>query len=304
MIFDGEHSVIQAIKKKKRLVEAGESHQHIRPLCIQCGGLMRGAYGLGAAIALEEQGHTNSFSSLVGLSSGAPIVAHFAAGTVQRGRHVLIEDCTNPGFVNPWRFWNQVDTKYLMELLRSDEEKKIDLDKVLANPAKVYIGVTEYQTAKPVLLSPKNEDLFFKAMHASINMQNVSPYKIVIDGVHYADGGFSAPHMISEAITTISPTHVLIITNNDRSFKPLSLIERTLNRTLFRLRLNGALAQAINTRREARDQAIAETYISGIPTAVVWGDGSVNGMERNAKKIEAAVEASRTWWHGLFALEK
>jgi len=43
-------------------------------------------------------------------------------------------------------------------------------------------------------------------MHASINMQNVSPYKVVIDGVLYADGGFSNPHVIAEAIEVIKPT--------------------------------------------------------------------------------------------------
>jgi predicted patatin/cPLA2 family phospholipase len=304
MIFEGEHSVIQAIREKHRLLETGQPHDHIRPLFIQGGGLMRGAYGVGAALALEELGFTNAFSTMVGISSGAPIVAHFAAGTAKEGLDLLLEDCTDPEFVNPWRFWNQVDTEHFMKVMRSDPKKGVNVQRVFANPATVYFGVAEYKTALPKLIKPHNEEHFFKSMHASINMQNVSPYKVVIDGVHYADGGFSSPHVIAESLATIKPTHALIITNNDRDFRPLSRTERALNRTLFRLRLNGVLAQAINTRREARDKAIADALASTVETAVVWGDGSIGGMEKNPGKIAATVEASRTWWHGLLSLEK
>jgi predicted patatin/cPLA2 family phospholipase len=240
----------------------------------------------------------------VGVSSGAPTIAHFAAGTTAQGINILLEECSNPKFVNPWRFWNQVDTKFFLNTIRYDERKRIEVDKVLANPAEIYFGVAEYKTALPKLLKPENEDHFFKCMHASINMQNVSPYKIIIDGIHYADGGFSRPHVISEAAKTLNPTHMLIITNNDRDFTPISRTEKLLNQTIFRLRLNGVLAQAINTRRESRDAAIESAISGGIKTAVVWGDGSISGVEQNAKKIASAVEASRTWWHGLFALEK
>jgi predicted patatin/cPLA2 family phospholipase len=265
---------------------------------------MRGAYGLGAALALEEMGYKDSFSSLVGISSGAPIAAHFAAGTTRKGKAILLEDCSDKKFVNPWRFWNQINTKHVIDVIRTDEEKRIDVVKVFENPAKLYFGVAEYKTALPKLLSPKDPDHFFKCMHASINMQNVSPYKVIIDGIHYADGGFANPHVIDEAMRVLDPTHVLIITNNDRDFAPISTMERLLNRTIFRLRLNGILAQAINTRREARDLAIAKALKSDVDVAVVWGDESIGGMEKNGEKIASAVEASRTWWHGLFALER
>lgn len=304
MIFEGEHSVIQAIREKRRLMETGQSHEHIRILCIQGGGLMRGAYGVGAAIALEEMGYTKSFTSLVGISSGAPTVAHFAAGSIKKAASLLVEDCCDPKFVNPWRFWNQVNSKLFIDIVRNHEHKKIDVEKVLNNPTEVYFGVAEYATALPHLIRPKNVDQFFKSMHASINMQNVSPYKVIIDGVHYADGGFSNPHVITEAMRILNPTHVLIITNNDRIFSPISKMERLLNRTIFRLRLNGILAQAINTRREARDIAIAEAMESDADVAVIWGDGSIDGMEKNADKIKSTIEASRMWWHSLFTLEE
>jgi predicted patatin/cPLA2 family phospholipase len=265
---------------------------------------MRGAYGAGAALALEELGHTNAFSYMVGISSGAPITAYFAAGDMQAGVKAMTRSCSDKKLINGWRFWNQVDTKRFMRLVADDEEMKLDVNKVFANPARVYLAVAEYKTAKPRILLPKNEEDLFTTMHASINMQNVSPIRIVIDGIHYTDGGFSSPHAIAETMKVIDPTHVLIITNNDRNFEKISWVERLLNLTIFRLRLNGILAQAINTRREARDLAIAGVMNSGIETAVVWGDGSIGGTEKNPAKIEATVEASRTWWHGLLALEK
>lgn len=303
MIFDGDHEVIAAIKEKRRLMETGQPHEHIRPAFIQGGGLMRGVYGAGAALALEELGYTNAFSYLVGISSGAPIVAHFAAGTSRRGIGVLLHDCTDPSFVRPFRFWNQVDTKYFIEIMRNHEERRVDVARAFQNPAALYFGVAEYSTAKPKLLRPTTEDHFFTSMHASINMQNVSPYKVIIDDVQYADGGFSSPHVIAQVAEELAPTHALIITNNDRDFRPISRQERFLNQTLFRLRLNGILAQAINARREARDAAIAFMTELGTKTAVVWGDGSVSGMEKNPGRVAAAVEASRMWWHGLLSLE-
>lgn len=301
MIFEGDKSVIEAIKEKKRLMEAGAPHEHIRPLLIQGGGLMRGIYGVGAAIALEELGYTKAFSKLIGISSGAPTVAHFAAGSARQGARVAIEECTSRAFVNVWRFWNQVDTKHFMQVMRTHPTKRIDTQKVFNNPAQVGFGVARYETAAPVIMYPKTDEELFLMMHASINMQNVSSYKVFIDGVQYADGGFTRPHILGAAVRSAEATHVLIITNNDRVFTPISKLERFLNRTLYRVRLNGAIVQATNARRAERDIALDTIRASETPTAIVWGDGSIGGMERRAKKVAAVMESSRIWWHGLFS---
>lgn len=301
MIFEGDRGVIDAIKEKKRLMAAGQPHEHIRPLLIQGGGLMRGIYGVGAAIAFEELGYTQAFSSLVGISSGAPTVAHFAAGSARLGARVAIEECSTRKFVNVWRFWNQVDTVHFMEVMKTHPEKQVVPEKVFENPAEVYFGVAKYETAEPVVMNPKNAEELFLMMHASINMQNVSNYKVYIDGVQYADGGFTRPHIIGEAVRKIDATHVLIITNNDRIFTPISKLERFLNRTLYRVRLNGAIVHATNARRAERDLALDGVRQGETPSAIVWGDGSIGGMERRPQKIEAVMESSRIWWHGLLS---
>lgn len=303
MIFEGDHSVIQAIIEKKRLQDAGLPHEHIRPLMIQGGGLMQGVYGAGAALALSELGYSKAFTSLVGISSGAPTVAYFAAGNVEDGISVLKEDCGDRRFMNPWRFWNQVDTQHFIDILQHDERKKLDVEKVFHHPAKIYFGVSRYETAKPELIQPTNADELFLGMHASINMRNVSKHKIIIDGVHYADGGFTKPHIIGHAVKEIDATHVLIITNNTRHYNPITNLERFLNRTIIRMRLNGTLSQAIRTRLRERDKAVAEAMESPKPVAAVWGNGAISSVETKPEKIAATVEASRTWWHGLMALE-
>lgn len=303
MIFEGDHSVIRAIKEKKHLMKAGELHEHIRPLMIQGGGLMQGVYGAGAALALTELGYQDVFSSLVGISSGAPTVAYFAAGNVKDGIDVLKEDCGDKRFMNPWRFWNQVDTQHFIDILRHDERKRIDIEKLFQHQAKIYFGVSRYETATPELICPDDEESLFLAMHASINMRNVSKHKIVIDGTHYADGGFTKPHIIGHAVKEIDATHVLIVTNNTRHYNPITNLERFLNRTIIRMRLNGTLSQAIRTRLRERDKAVAEAMESPKPVAAVWGNGAISSVETRPEKISSTVEASRTWWHGLMGLE-
>jgi predicted patatin/cPLA2 family phospholipase len=303
MIFEGEHSVMQAIFEKRRLIETAQDHSHIRPLLIQGGGLMRGVYGVGAAIALEELGYSKAFSTLVGISSGAPIIAYFAAGKARAHLPALLNECMTSRIINPWRIWNQVDSKHFIKQVEQHPEMRLPAEAVFAHPAETFFAVTEYKTAHPKLIKPRDAEHLFQAIHASVNMQNVSSAKVYIDGIKYADGGFSRPHAISEVSEQLKPTHILLVTNNDRNFIPISPVERILNRTLFRLRLNGVLTQAINARREARDEAIAGLVAGDVPTAVVWGDGSVKGVERNTAKLAATIEASRTWWHGLLSLE-
>ncbi|MCA9358927.1 hypothetical protein KC926_01830 [Candidatus Kaiserbacteria bacterium] len=300
MIFEGDKNVVDAIKEKKRLIDLGQSNEHVRPLLIQGGGLMCGAYGVGTSLFLEEMGYTSVFSYLVGISSGAPIAAHFAAGTSRYGADVLREDCTDARFINYWRFWHQVNVTYLMDVARNHAERKIDVGQALKNKTKLFFGVADYKTASPLLLRPHDEKSFFEGLHASINLQNISPHTVEVDGVRYVDGGFASPHVITKAIEELSPTHVLIVTNNNKGTTKLPLFERICNQTIFRHRLSGALAKAINRRIDARDEALEKALSGSIPTAVVWGDGTIGRLEKNPNIITSTIETSKVWWQELF----
>lgn len=299
MIYEGQKAVVAAITEKRDLEQAGKPHEHIRPLLIQGGGLMCGAYGVGAAIALEELGYRDAFSYLVGVSSGSPIMAHFAAGTSTSAADILADDCTSKAFLNMWRFWHQVDIEYLVQLAKNHPRHRVDAVEALAHKSELYFGAAIHETAEPRLLRPTDPDSFFDCLRASIHLQNISPQKVFVDGVRYVDGGFASPHVIEHAIDVLQPTHVLLITNNNLETKSLPLVERFCNQTIFRSRLSSALARVINNRIAIRDQALGKVRASPIPTGIVWGDGSLGRLERSPEHIRVTVECSRLWWHGL-----
>jgi len=215
MIFEGDRGVISAIKEKKRLMEAGEEHGHIKPLLVIDGGLMKGAYGVGGALALQEFGLTEAFDNVVGISSGAPTAAYFVADDVSSGSSIIWEYCCSKKFLNMWRFWNQVDTDYFMSALKDSTKYRLQTDKILRARPKLHIGVANFQTGKPSLLQPATEPGLFDSIQASILMPNVSNDIVHINDIRYVDGGFTNPHVLTCVLGHMEVTHMLMITNQD-----------------------------------------------------------------------------------------
>jgi len=299
MIFEGEHSVIEAIKEKKRLIDAGEDHGHIKPLLIIDGGLMKGAYGVGAGLALQELGYTDVFSTVVGISSGAPSASYFLAGEMDKVPSLIYEVCCSRKFINMWRFWNQVDTKYFIDVLR-DPIKGINEQKIFASQTDLYIGVADYKDGAPELLKTKNREELLRAINASVLMPNVSTEIVTFNDIRYVDGGFTRPHILRKALDTVSATHVLVMTNQDKTATTLPLLERFLNHTLFRWRMPKALRFAAHERRKERMKVIEEMKLNQEqPYALIWGDHSIRSMERDSLVVRDVIEKSRLWWHEL-----
>lgn len=300
MIFEGYTSVIVAIKEKKRLMDAGEEHGHIKPLLIIDGGLMKGAYGVGAVIALEDAGLANIFTNVVGVSSGAPSAAYLLAGETRKGISIISEECCSRRLINMWRIWNQVDTEYFMKVLRGSTDKGIDTEKVFASSTHIHIGVANFKTGTPELLHPKTEEDLFKSLHASILMPNVSTAKVKFNDIRYVDGGFTRPHIMRKALDEIEATHVLVITNQDETVSTIPMFERILNHTLYRRRMPKALRFAAHERRRERMKVVEEMKKNhSQPYALVWGDHSIRSMERRSEKVKEVVEKSRLWWKEL-----
>lgn len=302
MIFEGDKSVIQALKQKKKLIAAGQPHEHIKILLFVDGGLMKGAYAIGAGLVLEELGYNHCFSSIIGVSSGAPSVAYFISKETYRGASLLWEECCSRQFINIWRFWNQEDTNFLMNVLKYGK-RQLHTDKIFTAPVDLYIAVTNYQTGKPHLIQPRTDAELFAAIQASLLMPNISADVVRHEGERYVDGGCCRPHALQLAIDEIEATHVLVLTCQDKHTAKLSKIERFLGETVFRRRMPKPLRTAAYARRLARLEAIAHIQNNKhrIPAAFIWGDGSIGGAERNPKKITTVVERSRQWWQELLA---
>jgi len=307
MIFEGDKSVIDAIKEKKRLMDAGEEHDHIKPLLFVDGGLMKGAYGVGGELALEELGYTDVFDNIVGISSGAPSAAYFVSGTVGLGASLIWEECCDKKFLNVWRFWNQVNTDYFISALRKGGKKALDSDKVFSARTTLHIGVANFKNGEPKLIQPKTSDELYKSIQASILMPNVSNDKVHFDDIRYVDGGFTKPHVLELVFENIEATHILVMTNQnhlDQFVPSLPWLERFLNHTLFRLRMPKALRFAAHERWRERVKAIEKMKKNHmVPSALVWGDRSIRSMEQDPEVVKRVIEKSRLWWHDLFVNE-
>tara|TARA_B100000508_G_C11464958_1_gene281244 strand:- start:5644 stop:6552 length:909 start_codon:yes stop_codon:yes gene_type:complete len=300
MIFEGEMSVIEAIKEKKRLMDSAQPHGYIRPLLVIDGGLMKGAYSVGTGMALEDLGYTDVFSNIVGVSSGAPMAAYFVSKQVKECASTLWEEFASRKFINMWRIWNQVNTFYGAAVLRGVTGKGIDTDKVFSSKTNIYIGVANFKTGEPKLLQPKTGEELLQSIQASILMPNVSNDIVHFDDIRYADGGFTKPHILRLAVDEIDATHVLILTNQDQTVSTIPLFERFLNHTLFRWRMPPALRFAAHERRKERHKVLADMEKNyDKPYALVWGNHSIKSMERDPKRVREVVEASEKWWLDL-----
>lgn len=70
MLLEGDIQVLSVLKEKKRLLEVGEAHEHVKSLVVIDGGFMQGAYAVGAGLASEELDYTQAFSHVVGVPVG------------------------------------------------------------------------------------------------------------------------------------------------------------------------------------------------------------------------------------------
>lgn len=300
MILEGDKSVIDAIKEKKRLMDAGESHEHINILCIIDGGLMKGAYSAGAGLALEELGYTDVFNTIVGVSSGAPSAAYFVAGQVHKGASLIYEECCDKDFFKLWRFPNQLNVGFLMQALTTGD-KKLDWSSIEQSNTKLFAGVSEFATGKPVLVEASNEEALLSAIEASIAIPTLCNNRVEINGVRYTDGGFTAPHIAEHCLNTIPSTHMIVFTSQDKHTPDIPLHEKLLNHTLLRHRYSAALLRAANRRRKERHHLV-ERILAGefeTPICLVWGNGTINSTDRRSERVKAVVEKSRDWWREL-----
>ncbi len=300
MILEGNESVIEAIKEKKRLMDVGEDYSHLKILCICNGGLIKGAYSVGVGLALEELGFTSVFTDFVGVSSGAPSAAYFLGGNVHIGGSLIYDECCSKEFLNPWRFWSPMDINFLDAVLQGKTGKTLLMDTIFNSPTRLHIAVTDVQTAEPVLISPTNGSDLLTAIKASVLIPSMTNQSVVIERKQYMDGGFSSPHVLHHALTTIDFTHVLILTSQNFHEDKVSFVETLMNKTIFRLRSTTTGRLAIKKRKEVQQKALSELKLrSDVQHLLVWGDGSLTGSESNGKKVKVVVDRYRDWWLGI-----
>jgi predicted patatin/cPLA2 family phospholipase len=241
------------------------------------------------------------FSTVVGISSGA-VAGAYLLSSEMRGASILYEECCTTNFRPRFNFKNLINTTFLERVLAGDTGKGLDFEQIFTQPTPLYIGVSDFNTAKPHLLHPINRLDLLTAIRASISMPGAVSLPAVIDGVRYIDGASTSPHILEYACESLEATHVLIITNQDKDTKHISWIEHMIHNTLFRNRTNSTLRAVANWRREIRHEFITRRLATpDTPTLFVWGDGSVTSREKNRERIKATIEKSRVWWSELLS---
>ncbi len=302
MLLEGDIKVLDVLKEKKRLQQAGREHGHIRPLLIIDGGLMKGVYGVGAARAIDELGYTDVFENFAGVSSGAATVAYLISGNGEEGERVVYEDCCSRAFVNFWRLWNIVEPKVFEQALRGETGKGLRVAEVLKNAEKLHVGLSEHNTGRPVLFQPKNAEEIFLSLRASISMPGSTRTKTYIDGIRYSDGASTFPLAVERMIYDIDATHILFITNQDKHTKKIPPLENFINNTIFRHRMPRPLRVAASMRWETRHALVQRVEAEQPkPILFVWGDGSIQSFEQDPEKVKHTINRSHRWWSNILS---
>lgn len=300
MLLEGDISVLEVLKEKRRLQAAGEPSEHIRPLLIIDGGLMKGAYGAGAAMAIHERGYTDVFTHYAGVSSGAVTVTYLLSGNLTAGKELVLKECCSREFVNLRRFWNIMDPRVLERVLTDETGRGLNTPAVLARSEQMYIGLAEHATGRPVLFQPQTAEELVASVRASISLPGGTSVKTYIRGTRYTDGASTFPLAIERMMYDIDATHILYLTNQDKHTKKIPIIERFMNNTLFRWRMPKALRTIAGLRWELRHTLVQRVEREKPkPILISWGDGSIASLEQDPTRVDAVIERSRAWWNDL-----
>lgn len=299
MFFDGNsEELLSVLREKKQCITEGRPHDHIRPLLVICGGVLKGAYGGGAVSALHEEGFSEVFDWVVGSSTGAPTACYFLSGQPWLGTSIYWEECCTRKFMDKRRFITPCDTEYISQVFRGLTGKGLDVEKVLQHRSKLLLAVTNYSTARQSFVTPKNSNELFSALHSSIAIPGATKAKSYINGERHVDGSYSNPMPVRLLIGRLQPTHVLVLSNRERKFSDATpFIEVAFNATMWRARMSPAVRRAAKLRRAllARQLHWAVTK-SPVPTVVMWGDGSVGSLTQNSSLLQKVCQQSKDWW--------
>ena len=193
MIFEGDPSVIDALKEKKHLLLTGEEHGHIRPLLVICGGLMRGVYGGAAVTILHEEGYGEVFDNIIGISTGAPTAAYFLGGNPRVGNSIYYEECCSGYFLkaaklknwffHPLATWRDaMDLEYLNKVFHGSTGKEINVAGVFKNRTRLHIAVTKEVNAESWYINTCDEKDLHAAVIASCDIPGANTMQYHVSG--------------------------------------------------------------------------------------------------------------------------
>jgi len=179
------------ILKQKRDNSAENKKQKV--IIYAMGGGMRGPYGAGQVLALDEMGLTaDKIDVLIGASAGMADLIYYASGQTYIGTSMYYDECTSPEFINLSRIKQVLDVSIVGKAMRSGE-KAVDQKRIMEIPTEVYalntpVGGTDaklvdIKTATPDMIAP---------IEASMNVRLLKAPGIDVNGINMEDGSFGS----------------------------------------------------------------------------------------------------------------
>lgn len=293
MFIEGNIGVLKRIHEKQRLLDADDPrHETIRPALLIGSGVMRGVYGGGGTIALERAGLNNVFDVVVGVSTGAPLLAYFLAGQAETCGSIYWEECLTPNFFSWGRLLGGpvVDTDWLCEVFRGNiSSKGIRQHQVLQSRTAFYTAATHAGTAEGVFLNAKQTPDVVEAIRASIALPGLSRGKVDIAEKSYVDGAGALPFPAPKMIREFAPTDLLVFTNRPPNLQVKKSILNSLTLEFFLAQSPRSVQHAFRTMDETTENELALTRAqTECNVLMIWADNEVDTFDKDPRKLEAA----------------
>jgi predicted patatin/cPLA2 family phospholipase len=306
MHSEGSAKVLERLFEKKRLMEEGKPHQHIRPLLMILGGSLRGVYGGGCLIALEKHGLTKVFDNVIGISTGAPSGAYFLTSQTELGSTIYLEECVKHPFFSLKRLAPggspAADVDFLLNVYRGKVgNKKLNQLELKKSPSKLYFGVSNYDTGKfELLLASDCLPDVVEGIRMSMTLPFIYQEYVEHKGRRYLDGGLTNQFPIQTTINEFKPTDILIFPNcseaalehestiGDYLYDEMALISlpRQLSRNIFNR--HNKFVESLNWLR-ARKSTRPHWLI-------VWPDNKVGLFTQNTALLRSATNRSKKFF--------
>jgi len=215
------HPVIEHLLKRRD--KRVPIHDGRKIALVHFGGVMNGARGAGALLALQELGLAHAFDSIYGTSAGFANACFFLTGDMRVGASVYYEDLCSKEFLNLERVWDVVNIDYLLRLLR--EEKSLDYEALSRSTTKLYarlLNLMERKTEYKLVNGMSPEELE-RVIHAAVSLPYLDPGAVEVDHVQYKDAGRvdAEANAVLEDILASDATDILVIYNYYEQFEEL-----------------------------------------------------------------------------------
>lgn len=151
------------------------------------GGNMIAVRSAAALLVMEKMGLNKAFDSIYTVSAGFPMAAYYLSGQLNSAFPMYFRELTSRQFINFWRWWNIVDTRYLLRLFQTDYKLKVK--KILQSQTDLFVRFRNIEKNKLEYFRVQDFSAqdFWKLMAAAVSLPFFSPGYIKFNGQKYMD---------------------------------------------------------------------------------------------------------------------